>query len=167
MSRGALTATAAGTAAMLAAGITTSQAPATVVRLMVLGAALGAITHDDLREHRIPNRIVLPATIACAALLLADHVDPAALLPALALVAALLIVSLVAPVALGMGDVKLALLLALGLDGDATTAIVTGFALAAAYGVVLLARHGAAARTTALPLAPFLAGGAILTASLA
>lgn len=167
MSRGAPTAAAAGTAAMLAVGIATSQAPTTVVRLAVLGAALGAITPHDLREHRIPNRIVLTATLACATLLLADHVDLTALLPALVLVAVLLIVSLLAPAALGMGDVKLALLLAVGLDGDAATAIITGFALAAAYSVVLLARHGAAARTTALPLAPFLAGGAILTASLA
>lgn len=166
MSRGALAATAAGTGAMLAAGIVAGRTPTTVARLVVLGAALGAITHYDLHEHRIPNRIVLPATIACAALLLADHVDLTALLPALALIAALLIVSLLAPAALGMGDVKLTLLLAIGLDGDATTAIVTGFALAAAYGAVLLARHGAAARTTALPLAPFLASGALLTASL-
>lgn len=151
---------------MLAAGIATGQTSAPVLRLMVLGAALGAITDDDVREHRIPNRIVVPATMVCGSLLLADHVDLAALAPALVLVAALLVVSLVAPAGLGMGDVKLALLIAVGLDGEGTAAIAAGFALAAGYTVVLLARRGAAARATALPLAPFLAGGALLTASL-
>lgn len=165
--RPALPAAAAGMTAMVAAGIATSSTPTTLVRLTVLGAALGAISHHDLREHRIPNRIVLPATIACGALLLAERVQLASLLPALGLVVALLIVSLVAPAALGMGDVKLALLLAIGLDGDGTTAIAAGFAIAALYAVALIARHGAAARSTALPLAPFLAGGAFLTASLA
>lgn len=167
MIRSALPATAAGMTTMLAAAIATSSTPTTLIRLTVLGAALGTITHHDLREHRIPNRIVLPATGACGALLVAEHVELAALLPALVLVVVLLIVSVVAPAALGMGDVKLALLLAIGLDGDGTTAIAAGFALAAIYAVVLIARRGAAARSTALPLAPFLAGGALLTASLA
>jgi leader peptidase (prepilin peptidase)/N-methyltransferase len=166
MSRTALTAATIGTAAMLAAGTATGQTSATLLRLMVLGAALGAITVQDVREHRIPNRIVVPATMICGALLLVGHIDLAALAPALVLVAALLIVSVVAPAALGMGDVKLALLIAGGLDGEGTAAIAAGFALAAGYAVLLLARRGAAARATALPLAPFLAGGALLTASL-
>jgi len=151
---------------MLAAGIATGRTSAAVLRLMVLGAALGAITVQDVREHRIPNRIVVPATIVCGALLLVDHVDLVALAPALVIVAALLVVSVVAPTALGMGDVKLALLITVGLDGEGTAAIATGFGLAAGYAVVLLARRGAAARATALPLAPFLAGGALLVASL-
>ncbi len=82
-------------------------------------------------------------------------------MPALVLVAALAVVSLAAPAALGMGDVKLALLLAVGIGDDAVTALVAGFALAAAYALVLLARHGRAAARTALPLAPFLATGAL------
>jgi hypothetical protein len=31
------------------------------------GPALGAITTVDLSEHGVPNRLVLPATAACAA----------------------------------------------------------------------------------------------------
>lgn len=167
MTRAVLISAAAGAIAMCLAGIATSSTATAIARLTLLGAALGAVAYVDLREHRIPNRVVLPAAIACGALLLAERVNPAELLPALAVVAVLLIVSLIAPAALGMGDVKLALLLALGLSGDSVAAIAAGFALAALYSVVLLARHGPAARSTALPLGPFLAGGAFLTATLA
>ena len=38
---------------------------------LILGVALGAVVATDLAEHRIPNRIVVPAAIACAALLAA------------------------------------------------------------------------------------------------
>ena len=39
-----------------------------LVRLAVFGAAVGAVALVDLREHRIPNRIVLPAAAVCALL---------------------------------------------------------------------------------------------------
>ena len=41
-----------------------------------------------------------------------------------------------------MGDVKLALLLVLGLDGRAVVALLVALALAAAFGLLLLARFG-------------------------
>ena len=43
-----------------------------LARLAVLGAALGALVPYDLAEHRIPNRIVLPAAALCGALSIAD-----------------------------------------------------------------------------------------------
>jgi prepilin signal peptidase PulO-like enzyme (type II secretory pathway) len=61
-----------------------------------------------------------------------------------------------------MGDVKLALLLAGGLDGDAPWPLMLGLALAALFGVGLLARYGRAPGRTALPFAPFFAAGALL-----
>ena len=49
-----------------------------LVRLAILGAALGPLVGYDLRERRVPNRIVLPATVACAALTLTDGLRRAA-----------------------------------------------------------------------------------------
>jgi leader peptidase (prepilin peptidase) / N-methyltransferase len=150
-----------GAASFAAVALVTDQPPAALARLTLLGLALGAVASIDLREHRIPNRVVVPASIACGVLLVVEHVDLAALVPELAVVSALLLVSLVVPAALGMGDVKLALLLAIGIDGDAIVALAAGFALAAAYALLLVIREGRSAGRTALPLAPFLAIGAL------
>lgn len=81
----------------------------------------------------------------------------------LATVLVLLVVSLRWPAALGMGDVKLALLLVLGLDGSALRALALGLALAALAGGVRLVTHGRMAWRTSLPLAPFIAAGALVT----
>jgi leader peptidase (prepilin peptidase)/N-methyltransferase len=136
--------------------------PIGLARLGVCGAALGAIASIDLAEHRIPNRIVLPAAAACAALSAVGGVSAAALLAGVAIVGALLLIALAWPAALGMGDVKLALLIVLGLDGDASRALAAGLLLAALSGVVVIARHGRTAGRRALPLAPFLAVGSLL-----
>jgi leader peptidase (prepilin peptidase) / N-methyltransferase len=133
-------------------------------RLALFGAALGVIAAIDLREYRIPNRVVLPATALCAAL-----AGPVALrhsLPALALVAVLLVFAFVQPAALGMGDVKQALLIALALGAAATSALLLGFALAAFVGIALTIQRGRRALDTALPLAPFLAAGATIALAL-
>jgi leader peptidase (prepilin peptidase)/N-methyltransferase len=150
----------AGTIAVpLAAGDTNSVG---VLRLGLCGAALGAIASIDLAEHRVPNRIVLPAAAACAALSAIGGVSAAALLGGVALGGVLLLIALIWPAALGMGDVKLALLIVVGLDGDASRALTAGLLLAALSGVVVIARHGRAAGRRALPLAPFLAVGSLL-----
>jgi leader peptidase (prepilin peptidase) / N-methyltransferase len=136
--------------------------PLAVARLALLGAALGAIVDSDLTERRIPNRIVVPAVAACAALTVAAGTASFALLEGFALVTALLTLSLARPTALGMGDVKLALLLVLGLDGRGPPALLITLALAAGVGLLLIARHGRAAGTRHLPLAPFFAAGTLL-----
>jgi hypothetical protein len=61
-----------------------------------------------------------------------------------------------------MGDVKLALLLVLGLGPFAMQALVLGLVLAAAFGAVLMLRYGRIATRRSLPLAPFLSGGAAM-----
>jgi leader peptidase (prepilin peptidase)/N-methyltransferase len=137
----------------------------TLARLAVVGCALGATAVVDVREHRIPNRIVLPAAAICAAL--AGPGTLARGLPALALVAILLMLALLQPTALGMGDVKQALLIALALGAAAATALLLGLALAALAGLLLLLRHGRSALASALPLAPFLAAGATISLVLA
>lgn len=133
-----------------------------LVRLALSGAALAAVAATDLREHRIPNRIIVPATAACAALSIAAGAPTVGLLASVAVVGTLLLVSLVAPRALGMGDVKLALLVLAGLDGSAARALALGVILAALTGLALIAREGRSAGKRSLPLAPFIAAGSLL-----
>ena len=135
-----------------------------IVRLALAGTALTALAVIDLREHRVPNRIVLPAIAACAVL-----AGPTVLrqgLVALTLVALMLMLAFVQPVALGMGDIKDALLIAVSLGAAATVAILLGLLLAAAAGLGLIARRGRRQLATALPLAPFLAAGATIALAL-
>ena len=57
-----------------AAGIHLEAAGTELARVSILGATLGALVYCDVTEHRIPNRIVVPASAACAALLVAEGV---------------------------------------------------------------------------------------------
>jgi leader peptidase (prepilin peptidase)/N-methyltransferase len=138
------------------------QPPLALVRFTLLGAALGAVVESDLFERRIPNRIVVPAAFACAAAWAASGIALFALVDGLVLVLALLALSLFRPEALGMGDVKLALLLLLGLDGRAVVALLVALALAAGFGLLMLVRFGRSAASRKLPLAPFFAAGALI-----
>lgn len=148
--------------AFAACAVLHQQSAFAIVRLALLGAALGAVVESDLFERRIPNRIVVPAAAACAAASVASGVSLFALLEGLVLVGALLALSLLRPEALGMGDAKLALLLVVGLDGRASVALLVALALAAGFGVLLFFRFGRAAASRALPLAPFFAAGALI-----
>ena len=88
--------------------------------------------------------------LVCAALLLVDgvHVE---LLGGLAVVVLILVLGLLWPASFGMGDVKLALLVVAGLGGVAAQALVLGLVLAAAFGAILVVRHG---RSCGRPSAP-------------
>jgi leader peptidase (prepilin peptidase)/N-methyltransferase len=137
-------------------------APLGFGRLALLGTALGAVVESDLTGRRIPNRIVVPAAVACAAAWAASGIVLFVLVEGFVLVGALLALSLVRPQALGMGDVKLALLLVLGLDGRGLVALFVALVLAAGFGLLLFARFGSAAASHKLPLAPFFAAGALI-----
>jgi leader peptidase (prepilin peptidase) / N-methyltransferase len=145
-----------------AAGVHLDADGAELARVSMLGAALGALAYIDIADHRIPNRIVVPTSAACTLLLFADRPSVQRLFPSLVLVAFMLAVSFVSPASFGMGDVKLALLVVLGLGDVATRALVVGLVLAATFGALLLVRFGRAAAGRSLPLAPFLATGAAL-----
>jgi leader peptidase (prepilin peptidase)/N-methyltransferase len=132
----------AGAAVFTSAPAVAGAGPLTLARLALVGAALGAAALYDLGGRRIPNRLVLPASAACLALTLGSGTSLFVLLVGLAIVVSLLMVSLRSPRALGMGDVKLALLIVVGLDGDAARAFAVGLAFAALAAAVLLVRHG-------------------------
>jgi leader peptidase (prepilin peptidase)/N-methyltransferase len=134
---------------------------AVTVRLLVLGLALGMLVVYDVRERRIPNRVVLPATACCLLLDAAGSIDWWALAASLAIVMVLLAVALARPRALGMGDVKLAVLIAVGLPGPAPAGLVLGLLIAAIFGCALAAARHRPLNEIALPLAPFLTLGAL------
>ena len=125
---------------------------------------LVAISRVDLERRIIPNRIVVPAWIAVLLAHLAIHPGHWLewLVASFGAGIFFLVVALVNPGGLGMGDVKLALLLGAALGLDVVPALAIGSFAAALWGVVLLVRHGAAARKQAMPLGPFLAFGAVL-----
>jgi leader peptidase (prepilin peptidase) / N-methyltransferase len=125
-------------------------------------AVLVVLSAIDLQYRIVPNRIVLPS----AAVALVGHtlIDPSLAWVAWALIAAgsLFLVVLAHPRGLGMGDVKLALLLGAMLGASVTVALMIGLFAALIPSVVLVSRHGAAARKMGLPLVPFLALGSVI-----
>jgi leader peptidase (prepilin peptidase)/N-methyltransferase len=157
-----LIAAGAGAATFALCALVLRAGPLTLGRLALLGSALGAVVASDLAERRIPNRIVMPAAAACAAAWAAGGIALLALVEGLVLVVVLLALSLACPEALGMGDVKLALLLVVGLDGRGVVALVVALALAAGVGLLFLLRFGRTAASRRLPLAPFFAAGALI-----
>ena len=128
----------------------------------------------DLREHLLPNRVLLPGGVVAALLLavaaLVDDAWPALLRAVLAgglCFAVLLVMALLAPAGLGMGDVKLAALIGLVLGWLGWQVVVLGlflgFLLQAVVGFLLLALRRAGRRTD-LPFGPALLVGALAAA---
>jgi leader peptidase (prepilin peptidase)/N-methyltransferase len=117
----------------------------------------------DLERRIVPNVIVLPAAlVTLVARILVEPSDWAVLLAAsLGAAAFFLIAHAIYPVGLGMGDVKLALLIGAAAGKHIFVALGVGTGAAGVYSLALLARHGAGARKTALPFAPFLGFGAV------
>jgi leader peptidase (prepilin peptidase)/N-methyltransferase len=127
-------------------------------------AVLIVLSVVDVRERRIPNRIVLPATAIL--LVVQTLVEPARaaelVVATLGAGALLLLLVLVNPSGLGMGDVKLAMLMGAALGGGVVAALALGSGLAAAFGVARMIRGGLTARHSTFPYAPFLAVGSAL-----
>jgi prepilin signal peptidase PulO-like enzyme (type II secretory pathway) len=125
-------------------------------------AVLVTLSVIDLRHRIVPNRIVLPSTVA--ALAIHTVLDPSVAWVGGALGAAgfLFLAVLAYPKGLGMGDVKLALLLGAVLGGAVSVALMLGFVAALVPSAVLFARHGQTARKMAIPLVPFLSLGAVV-----
>ena len=137
---------------------------AALVSGLVLCTVLVAITLTDLERRVIPNRIV--AAGAIAAVTIAAVGDPSELPERLAAGAiaggVLFAVSLAYPHGMGMGDVKLVAMMGLFLGSAVAPAVLLGFAAGAVVGLMMIARHGAAARKQAIPFGPFLALGGVV-----
>lgn len=134
-------------------------------------AALGiALAIIDVRVHRLPNALVLPAYPAAGVLLLSAGAlgAPVGDLLRATLGGALLLMfyallGLAGPGAMGGGDVKLAGLIGIVLGFTGWGALAVGsaaaFVLGGAAGLVLLLR-GRAGRGTAVPFGPWMIAGA-------
>ena len=135
----------------------------TLVIVFVI-TTLVVISRHDLERHIIPNRIVVPAWIAVLIAHLALQPDRWVewLVASFGAGAFFLAVQLAYPAGLGMGDVKLVLLLGAALGWGVVAALLLGTIASAVVSAVILFKHGAAARKRAIPLGPFLAGGAIV-----
>jgi leader peptidase (prepilin peptidase) / N-methyltransferase len=125
-------------------------------------AALVAVSATDIEQFVIPNRVVLPATVVVLAAQTLLHPSVEWFAAAFGASAFLLLAALAYPAGMGMGDVKLALLLGAMLGRTVPVALMTGMIAALVPAVVLLARHGSAARKMRIPFGPFLALGGVV-----
>jgi leader peptidase (prepilin peptidase)/N-methyltransferase len=116
----------------------------------------------DLKHRIVPNRIVLPAAAVVLVAQTALEPSPEWALAALGASGFLFVAALAYPAGMGMGDVKLAVLLGAMLGRLVGVGLMVGMVAALVPSVVLLARHGSAARKMGIPFAPFLALGAIV-----
>jgi leader peptidase (prepilin peptidase) / N-methyltransferase len=125
-------------------------------------AALVTVSATDLSHRIVPNVLVLPA--AAVVLVAMTALEPSAewALGAFGASFFLFLAALAYPKGMGMGDVKLALLLGAMLGRTVPVALMVAMIAALVPSLVLLARHGSAARKMGIPFAPFLALGGVL-----
>jgi leader peptidase (prepilin peptidase)/N-methyltransferase len=124
--------------------------------------ALVAVSATDLEHRIIPNRIVVPAGLIVLAANTALHPGPQWAIGAFGASGFLLAAALAYPSGMGMGDVKLAFLMGAALGKTVPVALFLGVLAAMVPGIVLLARHGRAARKMGVPFGPFLALGSVV-----
>jgi leader peptidase (prepilin peptidase) / N-methyltransferase len=126
-------------------------------------AILTVLSVIDIRERRLPNRIIFPSLAVVFVARTALEPDRALewMLAGLGAALVLFLPRLLYPRGLGMGDVKLALLLGVALGSAVMTALIIACFGAGAYAALLFARYGGTARGRDLPFGPFLAIGAV------
>jgi leader peptidase (prepilin peptidase)/N-methyltransferase len=165
------------TALFAAAAFRFEDAPVlTLVTYLAFFTAVVALSVIDLQLYRLPDAIVAGSLMLALPLITVTSLvagDAALVQPALIggafYFGFLLLAHLIFPRGMGFGDVKLAALLGLHvgwLAPDAITALalvlyamLAGFLVGSAAGVVLFALHG---RSRHYPFGPFLIGGALV-----
>ena len=125
-------------------------------------ATLVTVSATDLSHRIVPNVVVLPATLVVLVAMTALHPSPEWILGAFGASFFLFLTALAYPKGMGMGDVKLALLLGAMLGRTVPVALMVGMLAALVPSIVLLARHGSAARKMGIPFAPFLSLGGVV-----
>jgi leader peptidase (prepilin peptidase)/N-methyltransferase len=131
---------------------------------------LVAIAVIDSRHKKIPNRLVYPALVMAALVIVVgdlaggDLNATSAAIGFLSYGLGLLIVALIAPKGMGMGDVKLVALIGmvLGSLGLAYVAVAAGLGILFGGVGAIVALLMGASRKTGIPFGPFLAAGAIV-----
>jgi leader peptidase (prepilin peptidase)/N-methyltransferase len=127
-------------------------------------ALLVIVTLTDLQRRVIPNVVLLPGSLVAVAIVATTAAGGLGT-RAIAAVAAggfLFLMAFACPRGMGMGDVKLAAVMGLYLGRAVGPALLIGFAGGSLLGLVMIARHGSAARKQAVPFGPFLALGGVV-----
>lgn len=159
-----------GCAALATSATIAFDEPWTAVLVGAFSGILLGLTVIDLRHRRLPNAIVLPTAVVCAALIVAAAIAGAPLdavhaaLGGVAFGGALLIVEVASRGGMGMGDVKLAGLIGLvvGAVDLASVAVAAGAAILLGGLAAIVALVRGADRRSALPFGPMLAAGALI-----
>jgi leader peptidase (prepilin peptidase)/N-methyltransferase len=127
-------------------------------------AVLVALSAIDAERRILPDVITLPSfvLVLVAQIALAPDRTVEWVGAALAASGFLFAALLAYPKGMGMGDVKLALLLGAALGWHVGVGLMLGMLAAMVLGLVLIARHGPAARKMAIPFGPFLAFGSVV-----
>lgn len=144
--------------------------PWRVVLLAPFAGLMVAISVIDVHTRRIPNRLVYPALVIAAAVIIAGDLAGGgldALDAGIGLFAygfGLLIIALISPKGMGMGDVKLAGLigLVLGSIGLGAVAVAAGMGILLGGVGAIVALLAGAGRKSAIPFGPYLASGAVI-----
>ena len=123
---------------------------------------LVVISAIDLEHRIIPNRIVVPGAAAALVAQTALEPSPEWFIAAVGAALFLFVAAVAHPGGMGMGDVKLALLMGAVLGRSVAVALMVGMFAALVPSLVLLARHGTAARKMGIPFGPFLALGSVV-----
>jgi leader peptidase (prepilin peptidase)/N-methyltransferase len=156
---------------VLFAGVALRYVDAWVIALLAPFCGLMlAISVIDIRTKKIPNRLVYPALLLSAGLLVVARLAGAdvdlvrAAVGFLALGGGFLIVAFVVPRGMGMGDVKLAALigLVLGSQGLGVVGVAAGAGILIGGVGAVTALVAGASRKQAIPFGPFLAAGALV-----
>jgi leader peptidase (prepilin peptidase) / N-methyltransferase len=152
------------TAALFAAltykiGFEAKLVPALLLTALVVPAAL-----IDLKHRIIPDYINLPGAVLVY--IFAVSAQPARwlelLLGGVAAYAFLWVAWRISPKGMGKGDVKMALMMGLGLGKFAFAALFAAFILSTLLSGYLLLTNGKRARKMAFPFGPFLAFGTVV-----
>ncbi len=125
-------------------------------------AALVVLSAIDLEHRILPDRITLPSAAIVMAANTLLHPGLQWAIASLGAALFLFLAVLAYPRGMGMGDVKLALLMGAACGKTVPVAMAIGFFTALVPAVVLLVRHGSAARKMGIPFGPFLALGTVV-----
>ncbi len=128
--------------------------------LVALGVTLAASV-TDIRERRIPNELILIGLVIAAAVAATSGRWLDALAGGVLGVAILTLPRLVARDAVGLGDVKLAGVVGMGVGVTGVVAVVGVAVLTAAAVMGLVGLMSGGRRDRSLPFAPFLAAGTL------
>ena len=135
---------------------------------LIVGLSLLAVLTlscvSDLRERRIPNRVLIvgSSTVLVSLAILSPQELPGHLLWATLVSIPFATISILRPEAMGMGDAKLVLFLGISLGHLVGEVVLVALALGSLVGLGLIVRRGSAARKAAIPFAPYLATGVVV-----